>query len=1035
MSLSSVSLKRPVFASVMSIIIVLFGCIGFKRLGVRDYPAIDPPVINVVTNYTGADPNVIESQITTPLEKAINGVQGIKDITSFSAQGLSSISVEFNLGYDMETAANDVRDKVSQALAQLPQNLDAPPVVTKLDANSDAIVALLVKSKTKNALQVTDYCENVLMNTLQTIPDVSTIQVWGEKKYAMRIWMDPAKLAAFKMTPLDVQQALIAKNVYLPSGSVEGTATQLTVNTRGNLVTEQDFDNMVIKSSGTKTIRIRDIGYAELGAQNPETIMKESGTPMIGLGIVPQPGANYVNISNEFYKRMAMLKATIPKDYELDVALDTTKYIKNSIADVEETLAIAFALVILIIFLFFRDLLIAFRPLIDIPVCIIGSFFVMYVAGLSINILTMLAIVLATGLVVDDGIVVTENIYKKIEEGMSPMEAALKGCNEIFMVVITTSITLAIIFLPIIFLSGFTGKLFREFAIVVAGSVLISAFVSLSLTPVLSVKLARKGGKHGKFYERSEPFFVGMNNGYSRMLKAFMRYRWVAFVIMVVCGGIIYFMGSSLHSELAPLEDKSLLRFQILGPEGASYDYTSAYMDSINRFVQDSVPEKKVFLTIAAPSFSGSGALNTGYARMVLPPPDERKRSQNDIANYMTARLGKFPSARTFAVQEQTIAVGSGRLALPIQFVIEATTVQELRKILPRFLALAQKDSLLTKVDANLKFNHPQLDLTIDRNKADALNVPIMNIAQTLEASMSGQRFQYFYLNNNQYQVVGELMNKSRTKPLDIQSIYLRSDSGRGNLVELDNLVRIHDTANPAQLFHYNRFESATIAADIAPGHTIGDAINELNRLAKLTDTATKKAYLPDNIRTELAGASRDFTESSSDLLFAFVLALVLIYLVLAAQFESFIDPFIIMLTVPMAMAGAILCLWYFNQTLNIFSEIGIITLIGLVTKNSILIVEFANQLQEQGVSFRESILQAAEARLRPILMTTLAMALGALPIALALGAGATSRKSLGTVIVGGLLFALVLTLFVIPAMYTYLARPVKHIEKNPEKI
>src|SRR5580698_78884 len=473
MSLSSISLKRPVFASVMSIIIVLFGCIGFKRLGVRDYPAIDPPVISVQTNYTGADPDVIESQITTPLEKAINGVQGIRNITSFSAQGSSNISVEFNLSSDMETAANDVRDKVSQALALLPQNLDAPPVVTKLDANSDAIVALLIRSKTKNSLQITDYAENVLMNTLQTIPDVSTIQVWGERKFAMRIWMDPAKLAAYKMTPLDVQRALIAKNVYLPSGTVESKTTQLTVNTRGNLVTEEDFDNMVIQSSGTRTIRIKDIGYAELGAQNPETILKESGTPMIGLGIVPQPGANYVNIADEFYKRMEQLKYSVPKDYELDVALDSTKNIKNSIKDVEETLAIAFGLVILIIFLFFRDLLIAFRPLIDIPVCIIGSFFIMYLAGLSINILTMLGIVLATGLVVDDGIVVTENIYKKIEEGMTPMEAALKGCNEIFMVVITTSITLSIVFLPILFLQGFTGKLFREFAIVVGGSVLI----------------------------------------------------------------------------------------------------------------------------------------------------------------------------------------------------------------------------------------------------------------------------------------------------------------------------------------------------------------------------------------------------------------------------------------------------------------------------------------------------------------------------------------------------------------------------------
>jgi multidrug efflux pump len=1033
MSLSSVSLKRPVFASVMAIIIVLFGCIGFKRLGVRDYPAIDPPIITVQTNYTGADPDVIESQITTPLEKAINGVQGIRNITSFSAQGSSNISVEFNLSSDMETAANDVRDKVSQALALLPQNLDAPPVVTKLDANSDAIVALLIRSKTKNSLQITDYAENVLMNTLQTIPDVSTIQVWGERKYAMRIWMDPAKLAAYKITPLDVQRALIAKNVYLPSGSVESKTTQLTVNTRGNLVTEEDFDNMVIQSSGTKTIRIKDIGYAELGAQNPETILKESGIPMIGLGIVPQPGANYVNIADEFYKRMAFLKNTVPKDYELGVALDSTKNIKNSIIDVEETLAIAFTLVIIIIFLFFRDLLIAFRPLIDIPVCIIGSFFIMYLAGLSINILTMLGIVLATGLVVDDGIVVTENIYKKIEEGMTPMEAALKGCNEIFMVVITTSITLSIVFLPILFLQGFTGKLFREFAIVVGGSVLISAFVSLSLTPVLSVKLVRKNNKKTKFYEKTEPFFDRMNEGYARLLKSFMKRRWLAIIIIAVCFGIIFITGNSLHQEIAPMEDKSMIRFFVTGPEGASYDYTTAYLDSVTRLVMDSVPEKKVFITIAAPFFLGSGALNTGYARLMLPPPNERKRSQNDIANYMSAQFSRFPSAFTYPVQEQTIAVGSGKFSLPIQYVLEATTVGELRKVLPKFLALAQKDSILTQVNVNLKFNHPQLDITINREKADALNVPIIDIAQTLEAAMSGERFQYFYMNNNQYQVIGEFKNESRTKPLDIQSIYLRSDSGKGALVELDNLVRIRDTSNPAQLFHYNRFESATITADAAPGHTIGDGIKELNRLAKTIDPETKQPYLTPNITTELAGASRDFTESSSDLTFALILALVLIYLVLAAQFESFIDPFIIMLTVPMAIAGAFLCLWYFNQTLNIFSQIGIITLIGLVTKNSILIVEFANQLQEKGVPFRQAIQDAAEARLRPILMTTLAMALGALPIALAFGSGATSRKSLGTVIVGGLMFALVLTLFVIPAIYSYMGRPIKHMEKTPE--
>ena len=1018
-------------ATVMSITIVLFGGIGYNRLGIRDYPAIDPPVISVQTNYTGADPDVIESQITIPLERAINGVQGIRDISSSSAQGLSSISVEFNLGTDMETAANDVRDKVAQGTKLLPQDIDAPPVVTKLDANSDAILALTLKSSTKNDMEVTDYAENVVENVLQTIPGVSTIQVWGEKKYAMRIWMDPAKLASYSLTPIDVQTALAAKNVYLPAGSVEGNTTQLTVNTRGNLVTENDFNNLIIKSSGPQTVRVKDIGYAQLGPENLETIMRESGRPMVGLGIVPQPGANYIDIAKEFYKRLDQIKKTIPKDFVVDTALDTTVNISNSISEVEETLAIAFLLVIIIIYLFFRDMLIAFRPLIDIPVSLIGAFFIMYVGGLSINILTLLGIVLATGLVVDDGIVVTENIYKKIEDGMDPMEAAIKGCEEIFFAVVSTSITLAIVFLPIIFLSGFTGKLFREFAIVVAGAVLISAFVSLSLTPVLNVKLVRKNHKRSKFYERSEPFFEGMNTWYSNMLHAFMKNRWIALVIVAVCIVIIIFIGGGLQKELAPLEDKSLMRVTVTGPEGASYNFTDAYMDSVNNLVQNTVPERKICLTITSPSFTGSGALNTGYCRIVLVPPDQRKRSQNDIANMLTSQLPHFPSARAIVVQEQTIAIGSGKFAQPVQFVIEAPTLGDLRKVVPDFYQAVTNDPVFKSPDINLKFNHPQLDVSIDRNKASDLGVSIRDVALTMQASLSGQRFDYFYLNNNQYKVIGQFENGDRTKPLDIQSMYVRSS--KGTAIQLDNLLHIKDTASPAQLYHYNRFESATISATPAAGKTIGDGIDEMNRLAKSINPKTNQAYLPGSVTTELAGASRDFVESSGDIVFAFILALVLIYLILAAQFESFIDPFIIMLTVPLAMAGAVLSLWYLNQTLNIFSEIGIITLIGLVTKNSILIVEFANQLQEkQGLPLREAVIQSAISRFRPILMTTLAMALGALPIALALGAGATSRKSLGTVIVGGLMFALVLTLFVIPAIYTYLARPIKKHQPTP---
>ncbi len=1028
MSLSSISLKRPVMATVMSITIVLFGSIGYNRLGIRDYPAIDPPVISVQTTYTGADPDVIESQITIPLERSINGVQGIRDISSTSAQGLSTISVEFDLGTDMETAANDVRDKVSQGVKLLPLNIDAPPVVTKLDANSDAILALTLKSSTKNDMQVTDYAENVIENTLQTIPGVSTIQVWGEKKYAMRIWMNPDKLAAYALTPIDIENALAAKNVYLPAGSVEGNTTQLTVNTRGNLVTEEDFNNLIIKSNGPQSVRVKDIGYAQLGPENLETVMKESGRPMVGLGLVPQPGANYIDIAKEFYKRLDQIKKSIPKEYEVDTALDTTVNISNSISEVEETLAIAFILVIIIIYLFFRDALIAFRPLIDIPVSLIGAFFIMYVGGLSINILTLLGIVLATGLVVDDGIVVTENIYKKIEDGMPPMEAAMKGSEEIFFAVISTSITLAIVFLPIIFLEGFTGKLFREFAIVVAGSVLISAFVSLSLTPVLNVKLVRKNHKKSKFYERTEPFFQGMNTWYSNMLSSFMRNRWVAFPIIGVCILIIVFIGGSLQRELAPLEDKSLLRILVTGPEGASYNFTDQYMDSVNQLVQATIPERRICLTITAPSFSGSGALNTGYCRIMLVTPDKRNRSQNAIANKLSSQLLNFPSARGIVIQEQTIAVGAGKFAQPLQYVIEAPTLNDLQKSVPDFLSAVMKDPVFKSPDINLKFNHPQLDISIDRDKASDLGVSIQDVAQTLQASLSGQRFDYFYLNNNQYKIIGQYENANRAKPLDIQSMYVRSS--KGNVVQMDNLLKIKDTASPAQLYHYNRFESATISATPAPGKTIGDGIDELNKLAKQINPRTNQSYLSGNVQTELTGASRDFQESSGDIVFAFILALVLIYLILAAQFESFIDPFIIMLTVPLAMAGALLSLWYFNQTLNIFSEIGIITLIGLVTKNSILIVEFANQLQEKhGTPLKEAVIEAAISRFRPILMTTLAMALGALPIALALGAGATSRKSLGTVIVGGLMFALVLTLFVIPAIYTYMARPTKKHE------
>lgn len=1013
MSLSSVSLRRPVMAIVFSIVIVLFGGIGFKFLGIREFPSIDPPIITVRTAYSGANADVIESQITEPLEKSINGIAGVRSISSSSNQGSSVITVEFNLGENLEAAANDVRDKVSQAVRQLPQDIDAPPVVTKSDANADAILALTVQSDTKNQLQVSDYAENVLQERLQTIPGVSTIQIWGQKRYAMRLWLDPAKLASYRLTVNDVKTALDKENVELPGGKIVGSMTELTIKTMGKLLTEDQFNKLILLNDSSRVIRLQDVGYARLGPENEETILKESGIPMIGLGIVPQPGSNYIDIADEFYKRMEQIRKDIPKDFKVDVALDNTVFIRKSIKEVEETLIIAFILVVMIIYLFFRDWLIAIRPLIDIPVSLIGAFFIMYLSGFTINVLTLLAIVLATGLVVDDGIVVTENIYKKIEDGMEPMEAARKGSEEIFFAVISTSITLAIVFLPIIFLEGFVGRLFREFGIVVAGAVLISAFVSLSLTPVLNVKLARKNHKPGRFYEMTEPYFEALLNAYRRSLSKFLERKWTAILIMFAALLVIFFVGKLIPSELSPMEDRSLMRMQLTAPEGASYEYMDNYEKKLENFIMDSVPERRIVLSVVAPGFTGSGAVNTGFIRLMLVDPDMRKRSQQEIADYLTVKSRKFPEAKAFVIQEQTVSTGGGRAGLPVQYVLQNNNFDKLTAVLPKFQEEVSKNPAFQAVDVNLKFNKPELDIVIDRDRAKELGVSTLDVAQTLQIALSNQRMAYFTMAGKQYQVIGQFDIANRNEPLDLKSVYVKNN--KGQLIQLDNLVNTSESNNPPQLYHFNRYKSATISAALTPGKTIGEGIDEMNKIGK--------NLLDESFTTALSGPSRDYAESSSNILFAFILALVLIYLVLAAQFESFIDPFIIMLTVPLALAGALFSLWYFNQTLNIFSEIGMIVLIGLVTKNGILIVEFANQQREIGVQKYEALVEASVSRLRPILMTSLATILGAVPIALALGAGSKSRIPLGIVIIGGLMFSLILTLYVIPAFYMYFSR------------
>lgn len=1018
MLISDIALKRPVAAIVLSLIIVLMGIVGYNFLGIRLYPAIDPPIITVQTSYTGADAEVIESQITEPLEKAINGIEGVKSISSQSSVGNSRITVEFDLNSDLEKAANDVRDKTSQATKSLPQDIDAPPAVTKADANSDPIIMLSVMSTKMSSIELSDYVENVLQEKLQTIPGISSIAIYGQQRPAMRLWLDPNKMNAYGITASDIDNALAQENVEMPGGKIRGSHTELVVKTFGRLSTEDDFNNMIIKRNGDQVVRFSDVGTAELGPQIDETGAKINGVTGVNMALIPLPGANNIQIANEFYKRLEQVKYNLPAGMEIAVTRDKSVFIRQSVTDVLETLLISIFLVVLIIFLFFRNWVIALRPLLDIPVSLVGTFFVMYIFGFSINVLTLLGIVLATGLVVDDGIVVTENIFKRIEQGMDKWKAAFEGTREIFFAVISTSLTLAIVFIPVIFLEGFTGRLFREFGIVVASAILISAVVSLTLTPVLNVKLGGSTSHHSHFYEATEPFFVGMENTYRKFLSFFMKYKWLSLAVIAICITIIVMCSGALKSELAPLEDHSYLRTAITAPEGTEYTSTQKIIDKIAKINSDSVPEADDILAVYGGG--GNASVNNGFVITFLSDPENRKRSQQEIFEKLTKLYSKIPDARIIPSQEPTITTSNSR-GLPVQFVLQNLDFEKLREVLPKFMDAAQSDPIFSMVDVDLKFNQPKLNVTVDRLKANSLGVSEKDISNALDLAYSGSRYGYFLKNNKQYYVIGQVAQKDRSIPDNVSSMYVRSN--RGEMIQLDNLVNMNESSDPPMLYHYNRYKSATVSANLADGHTLGEGIEEMNKIAK--------KLLDGSFTTSLSGLSRDFAESNSNILFALVLALLLIYLILAAQFESFRDPFIIMLTVPMAIAGAMLSLWIFNQTLNIFSEIGMILLIGIVTKNGILIVEFANQKRHSGLSKKEAAFEAAAARFRPIIMTSLATIFGAMPIALALGAGAQSRVSLGIVVVCGLMFSLILTLFVIPVIYTMMSGKIKKVPEN----
>ena len=1011
MNISELSIRRPVLATVMTVIILLFGMIGYFYIGVREYPSVDNPIISVSCSYAGANADVIENQITEPLEQNINGIPGIRSLTSVSQQGQSRITVEFELSVDLETAANDVRDKVSRAQRYLPRDCD-PPTVSKADADASPILMVALQSEKRSLLELSEIADLTVKEQLQTISDVSSVSIWGEKKYSMRLWLDPIKMAGYGITPMDVKNAVDNENVELPSGSIEGNTIELNIRTMGLMSTAKMFDDLIIKHDGNQIIRFSDIGRAELGAADIQSYMKMNGVPMVGVVVVPQPGANHIDIADAVYQRMEQMKKDLPEDVHYSYGFDNTKFIRASIDEVKQTVYEAFALVIIIIFLFLRDWRVTLVPCIVIPVSLVGSFFIMYLFGFSINVLTMLAVVLAVGLVVDDAIVMTENIYIRIEQGMNPKKAGIEGAKEIFFAVISTTVTLVAVFFPIVFMEGTTGRLFREFSMVISGAVVISAFSDLTFTPMLATKLLKQHKKKNFFYRFTEPFFIGMNNIYSRSLRVVLHHRvWVLPFIVAMVGIIVYLWGQ-IPSEMAPLEDRSMITINTRGAEGATYEYLRDYTEDINLVVDSLIPDADA---VTARVSSGNGNIQIRLKDM-----GDRDYTQMEAAEKLSQAVKKKTKARAFVQQQSSF--GGRRSSMPIQYVLQATNIEKLEKVLPVFMEKVYENPVFQMADVDLKFSMPELRIHINRDKANIMGVSTRDLSETLQYGLSGQRMGYFYLNGKQYEILGEINRQQRNKPADLRAIYLRSSDGK--MIQMDNLIELESSIAPPKLYRYNRFVSATISAGLAEGKTIGQGLDEMDKIAK--------EVLDDTFRTSLSGDSKEFRESSSSLMFAFVLALVLIYLILAAQFESFKDPFIIMLTVPLAIAGALIFMYFNDITMNVFSQIGIIMLIGLVAKNGILIVEFANLKQENGEDKVTAVHDAALQRLRPILMTSASTVLGLIPLAFATGEGCNQRIAMGIAVVGGMVVSTFLTMYVVPAVYSYIStNRINKKEKN----
>jgi multidrug efflux pump len=1009
MKISDLSIRRPVFASVMSLAIVLFGVISFMRLPVREYPDIDPPVVSVVTLYRGASASVVETEITDILEEQFATLTGVKTITSSSREEGSVITIEFELSRDVEEAANDVRDRVSRSRGVLPREID-DPIVTKVDVNAQPIVWLALASDTFNTLELTDVADRVLKERIQRLPGVGSVFIGGERRYAMRVWLDPVRMAARNLTPQDIERAIGRENAEIPSGRVEGQEREFAVRTRGNLTTPEEFGAIVVAQSEGGMVRLSDVANVEVGAENERTLARYNGSPAVGLGIVKQSKASTVDVARAVRESLTDLKGAIPPGMELKVAYDSSEHIQDSIRQVGETLLIAMCLVILVVIAFMKSLRATFIPTLAIPVSIIGTFVVIYFLGFTINILTLLALVLAIGLVVDDAIVMLENIFRHMEMGKSRLRAAYDGSKEIAFAVLATTITLVAVFVPVAFLTGSVGRLFREFGFSVAIAVAISGFVALTLTPMFSSRILKPihGTGTGWASRSFDAFFDWMNRTYENTLRFALRHRLgiiiTAVVLLIISAGVFKFM----PSELVPTEDRGIGFGIVIAPEGSTLAYTDRNMRKVEDILLK-LPERKGLFSATGLGFQGPGRVTDGFLFLNLGRRDERERSQQDVVQSLFPRLFAIPGALAFVINPPSLGSFSSS---PIQYVLEAESYDQLSQGVGIMMASAQKLGYLYNMNTDLKLDKPELDIVVDRDRAAEMGVSLTDVGSTLEALLGGRVVSNFKRGTKQYDVIIQVHAADRATPSVIEGVYVR---GRSGLVQLANVVKISETAGPKELNHYNRRRAATVTANLFPFVSLGKALNDLDNIAKTS--------LPPSIKREYAGQSLEYKESSSGLYYFFLLALVFIYLVLAAQFESFVHPFTILLSVPLAVFGALVALFLFGQSLNIYSQIGLIMLIGLVTKNAILIVEFSNQLRARGRDAVTAVVEASVIRLRPIMMTSFATIFGILPIAIGFGAGGEARRPLGIAVVGGLLFSTFLTLIVVPVVYTLLAR------------